>query len=167
VILVCDDDIMFKRKIRKMFSQISPDHEVIDTCSCFSLIDLLHDCERHNDFPEVVLIDMMMPVKTGIECIDIVRKRFPSIPCIAMSTSMSERLMRETYAHGFNALLHKTLNNDDLNEQLSAIDKMWLQRPMPSWRAKKYKTETQRVERRGNHRLGKNRTMDIDNKGSN
>jgi CheY-like chemotaxis protein/DNA-directed RNA polymerase subunit RPC12/RpoP len=49
-----------------------------------------------DELPRVIISDIQMPRMSGIEFISVVRRRFPSIPIIAISGSISSELLEET-----------------------------------------------------------------------
>ena len=66
------------------------------------------------DFVSLLLTDINMPEMTGLELLDIVRKRWPKMPIIMMTALKDEVIRRRAIAGGARELLQKPVLADDL-----------------------------------------------------
>ncbi len=83
---------------------------------------MLIDMVKHR-LPDVVILDLKMPVLTGREVLKIFAKDFPSIRTIVYSQDYSEYLAADTVINGVSAYLSK---NDGLDELIKAINSVYL-----------------------------------------
>ncbi len=77
-ILVVDDDTQIREMLRQMLEM--EEYEVLEAANGKEAINLLDDHRV-----DLVITDLIMPEKEGIETIRDMRKRFPDIRIIAMS----------------------------------------------------------------------------------
>jgi len=64
-----------------------------------------------DNLPDVLFLDINMPLKNGIECLKEIRKdaRFNTLPIIMFSTSDYKKDVEETFKHGANLYINKGL----------------------------------------------------------
>lgn len=68
----------------------------------------------HIDLVALLLTDINMPEMTGLELLDIVKKRWPEMPIIMMTALKDEVIRRRAIAGGAKDLLQKPILADDL-----------------------------------------------------
>ncbi len=66
------------------------------------------------DQPDIVLLDIDMPVMDGRQCLGLIRSRFPEVKVIMLSLYKDPALMSEYMANGAAAYLHKDADMEDL-----------------------------------------------------
>ncbi|MGF9565049.1 response regulator [Neorhizobium sp. BT27B] len=66
------------------------------------------------DFVSLLLTDINMPEMTGLELLEVVRKRWPDMPIIMMTALKDEVIRRRAIAGGARELLQKPILADDL-----------------------------------------------------
>jgi DNA-binding response OmpR family regulator len=77
-ILLVDDDESFRKMLRKTLIKLG--YEVLEARNGKEAIEL-----SDNNPVELVLTDIVMPEKEGLETIGVLRRKFPKIKIIAMS----------------------------------------------------------------------------------
>ncbi len=121
-ILVIDDDIGMRRTIRRML--IRAGHEVAEAKDGFEGIKLFRA-----DRPHIVITDLFMPNKEGIETIRDLRREHPSALILAISGGSTAlegsiavpHFLDMAEALGANGMLAKPFRAEDL---LREIDKL-------------------------------------------
>jgi NarL family two-component system response regulator LiaR len=78
----------------------------------------LEQCIQHE--PDVVLMDMIMPVMDGPTAIRTIRKRFPSIQFIALTSFEEEELVHRAITAGAISYLYKDVEEEELIEAIHA-----------------------------------------------
>ena len=75
--------------------------------------------------PNLVLLDLKMPVKTGFEVLDWLRSKpeFKDLRVAVFTSSQHEGDVREAYRKGANAFLTKPVEYEDLVQLAQALDK--------------------------------------------
>jgi NarL family two-component system response regulator LiaR len=70
--------------------------------------------------PDVVLMDLVMPVMNGPTAIQRIRERFPSIQIIALTSFEEEELVYQAMAAGAIGYLYKDIEEEELIEAIRA-----------------------------------------------
>lgn len=80
-ILLVDDDAFLRDMYATKFSELG--HEVDASESAILAFDKVEKGDQY----DVILLDMIMPVMTGVEFIDAIKKKFPDLKskCIVLS----------------------------------------------------------------------------------
>jgi DNA-binding NarL/FixJ family response regulator len=71
--------------------------------------------------PDVVLMDLLMPVMDGIEATRLIRESFPATTVLVLTGSDSHEDMERARAAGAAGYLTKDRTSDDLNETLFGL----------------------------------------------
>jgi len=84
--------------------------------------------DRFNTHPALMLLDLKMPRKTGLEVLEWLRAHPPlnRLATVMMSNSESASDINRAYDLGCNAYLLKPLNYSDLVELVELICRFWL-----------------------------------------
>ncbi len=77
-ILIVEDDQMFREMLRQMLEHY--DYIVLEASDGVEAIKKLHQCEI-----DLILLDIILPEKEGIETLMEVKKNFPDVKVISMS----------------------------------------------------------------------------------
>ena len=78
VVLVVDDEAALRRLQRKNLERA--DFEVLEACDGDEALRVLED-----EVVDIVLIDLVMPNKEGLETLSEIGKRWPKLPVVTMS----------------------------------------------------------------------------------
>lgn len=70
--------------------------------------------------PEIVLMDLMMPIMDGITATRIIRQDYPEIQVIALTSFGEERLIKDALEAGVISYLFKKISADDLAKAIRA-----------------------------------------------
>ncbi|NWF68400.1 MAG: response regulator transcription factor [Chloroflexi bacterium] len=73
--------------------------------------------------PDVVLMDLMMPIMDGITATRLIHHDFPDIKVIALTSFGEERLIKDALAAGVTGYLFKKISADDLAKAIRAAKK--------------------------------------------
>lgn len=71
--------------------------------------------------PQLVLLDIDMPVMNGKQALEIIKKRFPHIKVIMLSLHQEPGLMNEYMANGANGYLNKNVEIETLFEAIRVV----------------------------------------------
>jgi CheY-like chemotaxis protein len=120
LVLVIDDDARLRRTMRRI---LETDHSVLDAADGRAGLKLVH---AHR--PALVVTDILMPEKEGIETIREMRLLYPGMKIIAISGSGISHgppsVLAAARALGADAILEKPFHTDELlgmvNELLSS-----------------------------------------------
>lgn len=112
-VLIIDDDPDIRETVKLMLR----DHFTI---TAVDGEDGLNMCRQ--SLPDLVLVDIVMPRKEGIETIIDIRKLWPDLPIIAMSGGWREfhqDYLNDAVALGANKMLAKPFKAADLQQAIS------------------------------------------------
>jgi NarL family two-component system response regulator LiaR len=73
--------------------------------------------------PDVVMMDLMMPIMDGITATRIIRREFPTIAVIALTSFGEENLIKNVLEAGAISYLFKKISADDLANAIRAANK--------------------------------------------
>ncbi|HYB99895.1 MAG TPA: response regulator [Candidatus Limnocylindrales bacterium] len=83
---------------------------------------------RSEDAPKLVLLDLKLPVLDGVEVLRRIRAdpRTHNIPVVALTSSVLDRDVLETYELGVNSYIVKPVDFQQFNEAARVIGSYWL-----------------------------------------
>jgi len=113
-LLVVDDEATTRLLMTRIFTDLG--HSVRSAADGFSAL-----AEIRQEIPDIVLSDLNMPGMSGFELISVVRRRFPTLPIIAMSGAFSGNGMQPGVAA--DAFYEKASNLKTLLEVVEAINR--------------------------------------------
>ena len=79
-------------------------------------MELMHSLKSNMAIPDVIFLDMNMPVKNGLECLKEIRNsdHYKEVPVIILSTSIASHLLESAHRGGANLYIQKPTNFSDL-----------------------------------------------------
>ena len=115
--IISADDHQLTREGLKRIINMEEDMEVIAECG--DGIQVLELCNIHH--PDVVLMDINMPVENGVVATEKMRELFPSIRVIILSIHDDESYVFETLRKGASGYLLKDLESEVLIQAIRAV----------------------------------------------
>lgn len=132
IILIADDDPDDRLLIKEAFEEAkltNPIHFVEDGAE---LLDYLRRQNKYQDlagtvFPGLILLDLNMPRKTGIEALQEIKEEssLRAIPVVVFTTSNAEEDINKTYNLGVNSFITKPVNFQALLDTVATLIKYW------------------------------------------
>lgn len=79
-------------------------------------MELMHSLKAYQAAPDLIFLDMNMPVKNGLECLKEIRNSdyYKEVPVIILSTSIASHLLESAHRGGANLYIQKPTNFSDL-----------------------------------------------------
>ena len=114
VVIVDDHDMVRKGLIA--FLKVKPDLELVGEAS--NGLEAIRVCERVQ--PDVVLMDLLMPEMDGTSATETIRKRWPRIQVIALTSFQERELVKKAFAAGAISYLLKNVSVDELARAIRA-----------------------------------------------
>jgi DNA-binding NarL/FixJ family response regulator len=115
-VLIVDDHKLMAVALKEAIDSVD-DLRVVGVAHCGS--DGLSMVTRTQ--PDVVLLDVRMPGMSGLECLDILRRDYPSIKVVMLSAGDDLNLIRDTFKRGAAAFIAKTVDPADLPAALRHV----------------------------------------------
>jgi DNA-binding NarL/FixJ family response regulator len=114
-----DDHTMLRRSMAALLQLIGGFEVIFQASNGKELIDYLN----HHTWPDLVLMDVSMPVMGGAETTRWLREHFPEIKVVAFSMVRSESTIIRMIGSGARAYILKDAEPDELVEVLKAVHK--------------------------------------------
>jgi DNA-binding response OmpR family regulator len=114
-LLIVDDELDICDFVRNFFTE--RDFEVFISCDGRTAIDIVKDKN-----PDIVLLDMLMPVMNGMEALKKMRQIDPLLKIIVVTAVEDEEIISEAENYGIIKYMTKPLILEDLEKAvLSAV----------------------------------------------
>lgn len=111
-VLIVDDNLMTRRMISDFLGEMG--HEVAgeagDGDSALKAFAVLH--------PEVVLLDIIMPGRSGVEVLEEMRKLDPAVQIVMITAVEQEGIDKQLFELGVTAILHKPFSYGEFKETI-------------------------------------------------
>lgn len=115
-VLVVDDHPMVLEGMRSMLSQISFVELTGVAADAFEALEKVKQ-----DPPQIVLTDINMPEVSGIELTEKIKKEFPAVKVVAMSTFRERSYISQMIKNGASGYLIKSASREEIEEALLSV----------------------------------------------
>ncbi len=117
-IAVADDHVLFRKGLVGLLEDFEFVGHVSEASDGLELIELL---KVASPMPDVVLLDLRMPVMDGMEATDKIREMFPDLKIIILTMQDDENLIVYLIEKGINGYLLKDVEPDELEKALLTL----------------------------------------------
>ncbi|MEC5156458.1 response regulator transcription factor [Chryseobacterium sp. MP_3.2] len=117
-IAIVDDHKLVSKALENMIS-FNPNFEVLMTC--YNGQDLLDKLQKAQKMPDVILMDINMPIKNGIETTTIISKLYPNLKVIALTMEDNESTIIKMLTAGAKGYLLKDMSPDILFDAIDIV----------------------------------------------
>jgi NarL family two-component system response regulator LiaR len=114
-VMIVDDHAMVRRGLSS-FLLVMEDLELVAEAK--NGLDALRRCEQTP--PDVILMDLIMPVMGGVKAIRNIKERWPEIQIIALTSFQEEELVHKALQAGAISYLLKDVSADELSDAIRA-----------------------------------------------
>ena len=111
-VLIADDHALFRDGLRSMLESRGVD--VIGEAR--NGREAVDQAKRLR--PDIVLMDLQMPVMDGFECTARIRKTHPDLPILALTAARSDEIEAKTFAAGMNDIVGKPFIPKELRAKI-------------------------------------------------
>jgi DNA-binding NarL/FixJ family response regulator len=111
---------LFRESVKQSMSSFDDIEVVGEAANGQDLLDQLNSLK-----PEVVLMDIQMPVLNGFDTLPIIRSKHPSIKVIVISIHNSPTIMLRMLEQGANSYLTTEVGGNEIHEAILAVHKTW------------------------------------------
>jgi DNA-binding NarL/FixJ family response regulator len=112
-VVIADDQILLRDSMKTI---INMDESLEVVAAAANGLEAVNLVEMYH--PQVVLMDIRMPVMDGVESIKIIKTKFPEVKVIMLTTFNDEKYIIEALAHGASGYLLKDIEIDKLIKTL-------------------------------------------------
>ena len=117
-VVIADDHNLFRKGIAALISDFEFIRKISEAKNGVELLNLLHDLEN---VPDVILLDIRMPVMDGIEAQKRIRSLYPEIKIIMLSMEADEHIVLHLIEEGVNGYLLKDADPDEMEFALKKV----------------------------------------------
>lgn len=117
-IVITDDHKLFRKGVRALLEDFSFIGNIYEASNGEELLELLNTTVP---VPDIILLDIQMPVMDGIEAHKQIRKNFPGLKVLILTMEDDEQFMLHLIAEGVNGYM---LKNSEPEELEKAIQKL-------------------------------------------
>lgn len=118
LIAIADDEALFRRGMRLILEDYPGLSVMLEAENGQDLLDKIRASDA---LPDVLLLDLKMPVMGGIEAAEIIRREFPSILIIVISSHFSKAFIINMIEIGASAYLGKNTAPDEVVETIRMV----------------------------------------------
>ncbi len=115
-IVLADDQILFRTMLEEVLSQ-DAEFEIVGVAANGNEAVELTISKR----PEMVLMDIQMPIKSGIDALEEIKSKLPDTKVVMLTTFEDSDNIRDTYLAGADGYLVKDMQPDILKMSLKCI----------------------------------------------
>ena len=120
-IIVADRHTLFRETLKRVLSEVSELVVVGEAGDSSSLLDLLHRLNLDQQVPQLVILDISMPVLRGIETTRQIKEVFPDVKVLILSMAREKECLDCVLGVGAEGYLLKQNANTEL---FSAVEKI-------------------------------------------
>ncbi len=117
-ILIVDDQVLFAENLKLMLETLTSDIRCIDIA--FNGQEAIDKLEKISP-PDIILLDVRMPVMDGVQAARIIKKRWPDIKIVMLTTFIDDEYVREAIEYGATGYFIKNIKPQDLVSALRTI----------------------------------------------
>lgn len=116
-IVLVDDQTLFVESLRTVLETRAEDMEVIGVaCNGSKAVELVGQCQ-----PDVVLMDVRMPVMNGVESTKLIKEQYPDIKVLMLTTFDDDQYVVEALRYGAVGYLLKDMPPAELISAVRAV----------------------------------------------
>lgn len=117
-ILIADDHSIVREGIKSMLNDVS-DFEIVGEAE-----NGKEAIEKINElFPDVIIMDISMPVMTGIEAIKIIKKEFSTVRTLVLTIHSEKEYIEQIYKSGASGCLYKNAGKNEFETAIRSINR--------------------------------------------
>jgi two-component system, chemotaxis family, chemotaxis protein CheY len=110
-ILVVDDDAFSRKFLREVLSDYP--HQIAEAKNGAEAL------ERIGDFnPDLLLLDLLMPERSGLEVLMLVKRRHPDMAVLVISSLDTEHLIKTALKAGADSFISKPFDPSEVRTQI-------------------------------------------------
>jgi CheY-like chemotaxis protein len=120
-VYLADDDEDDRMFFREALKEICKGSHLIMATDGWELMDILHS--PPNPLPDIIFLDINMPRKNGLECLEEIKKdaKLKDLPIIIFSTTKQGLSIDKSYSEGANYFISKPNDHGKLKRTLKKV----------------------------------------------
>lgn len=119
-VAIADDELLFRKGLKELLD----DGTSIRFClEAGNGKDLLNQLEQIDQSPDVLLLDISMPVMNGLQTFDYIREKYPAIKILMLSIHYTDNYIVTLIEKGANGYLSKNTDPDEVKKAILTVAK--------------------------------------------
>ena len=119
-VAIADDELLFRRGLKELLD----DGATIRFClEAGNGVDLLDQLEKIDQSPDVLLLDISMPVMNGLQTFDVIREKYPAIKILILSIHYTDSYIVSLIEKGANGYLSKNTDPEEVKKAILTVAK--------------------------------------------
>jgi two-component system nitrate/nitrite response regulator NarL len=115
-VVVVDDHPLFRRGVVELLNESDDMQVIAEYENAFELIDNLD-----RTYPDLLLLDLQMPDKSGLELLQLIRERDNHLKIIMITACTEQEKLLEALRYGANGYLQKDTPSDEIVSHILAV----------------------------------------------
>lgn len=118
-VIITDNNKLVRDGYKAILSYNNDINVIGDACNGLELIELL----SQNIVPDIILLDIEMPVMDGIDALKIIAKKYPNVKVLIVSVHDSDMLIAHCLLFGAHGYVTKDMDGEVMIQAIHAIMK--------------------------------------------
>ncbi len=115
-LLIADDHAIVREGLKQIISEMPEIDEIEEATDGFDVFDKLK-LSKYN----LLLLDISMPGKSGLDVLKEVNERFPELPVLVLSIHSEDQYAKRVLKAGANGFVPKHANPDELKKAIKKV----------------------------------------------
>ncbi len=130
-ILVIEDSDIETMKVKRAFNKLGVSNNIYHSKNGQEALEWLDD--NNDELPGLILLDLNMPVMSGIEFLEIIKENesYKKIPVVVLTTSKHEADKQKSFENHVAGYMIKPVKYSDFVELLDSIKHYWTNSELP------------------------------------
>lgn len=124
-LMLVDDQKMFAESLKMFLTNYAEDMEVISIAANGK--EAVDKITEDSNRPDIILMDVRMPVMDGVKAVEIIKKKWPQIKIIMLSTYDEDMYVRQALLYGASGYLLKDISPTELILSIRALNSGMIQ----------------------------------------
>lgn len=119
---ITDDEILFRQGFKRLIEDMENTKVLFENSNGQELLEELKDRKAAGkELPDILLLDLQMPVMNGVEAAKVLQTDYPDIHVIVLSTHFSKAFVLHMIEVGASAYLSKSTPPDEVEKAILKV----------------------------------------------
>ncbi|MFN4123856.1 MAG: response regulator [Flavobacteriales bacterium] len=117
-VILTDDHKLFRSGIKSLLHTFDDFQVIAEAGNGQELLDIL---AQGNESPDVIMLDLEMPVMDGMETLKNLKTRYPDVKCVVLSMHDDEKFIIHMMELGARGYLLKNAEPEDIDQAIRSV----------------------------------------------
>ncbi|ALM47501.1 LuxR family transcriptional regulator [Flavobacterium psychrophilum] len=120
-IALADDEVLFRKGVSFILQRKRNIDVIFEACNGEEMVSFLRENKINNTNPDIIIIDLKMPVLNGVEATKIIHSEFPEIKIIALTSYNTKSFIANMIDVGAASYLVKSTTPQELLTTINEV----------------------------------------------